>query len=198
MDHAVYLLATGVHGPILSAEAISMFRMAGYIPLWIIVAAALALVDAPNASAGRPRTASATRLPRWGSRMRVPWNRAGLLLTSVLAGGASAELLKMVIRRERPAAHAGHYAFRAWSIRPMETDALGLPSSHAAVAFSAARVLSVFYPRAAPVWLFVAIGCAFTRVLDNSHFLSDVVAGGILGLALGWLMRRNWTLETRN
>ena len=61
-----------------------------------------------------------------------------------------------------------------------------MPSSHAAVAFGGAWMLAALYPRAAPIALALAAGCALTRVLEGDHWLSDVVAAG----ALGWAVAR--------
>jgi membrane-associated phospholipid phosphatase len=110
-----------------------------------------------------------------------------LLVAPALAGGC-AELLKLLIRRERPGLHGGSYVYRSFTERPFDTHDIGFPSSHAVVAFAGAAALARLYPRAGAVAYALAVGCALTRVLAQAHFASDVVAGGIAGWAIGyWL-----------
>lgn len=131
-----------------------------------------------------------------GLELRVghPQRSAGvwrLLAAPMLAGGV-AELLKLLVRRERPGLHEGAYVFRGFAERPFDTHDIGFPSSHAVVAFAGAAVLSRVYPRAGAVAYALALGCAATRVLAQAHFASDVVAGGIAGWAVGTWVGRSW------
>jgi undecaprenyl-diphosphatase len=50
--------------------------------------------------------------------------------------------------------------------------------------------LSAAFPRATPVLVLLAAGCAASRVLSGAHFLSDVVAGAALGSASAYIFRR--------
>ncbi|HEV8598670.1 MAG TPA: phosphatase PAP2 family protein [Gemmatimonadales bacterium] len=116
--------------------------------------------------------------------------RGWLLFLGPLLAGAGGELLKLLVRRERPDLHAGAYFYRSFSERPLDSHDLGFPSSHVVVAFAGAAVLARLFPRAGAVAYSLALGCAVTRVLAQAHFASDVVAGGILGWAVGaWLGR---------
>jgi membrane-associated phospholipid phosphatase len=142
-----------------------MLRVMGFLPLWILAAAALALCDA-----GVPAR-------RWFSRA-LP-----LVLAPALSGGVG-ELLKLVIRRERPWAHAGAWVFRPWSDHPFSSAGLSTPSSHALVAFGAAFALARLFPRAWPVWYLLATGCILTRVASRAHFLSDVTLGALVAWAV--------------
>jgi membrane-associated phospholipid phosphatase len=64
-----------------------------------------------------------------------------------------------------------------------------MPSSHALIAFSGAAALAILFPRATPIWYALAIGCAITRLLAGAHFLSDVVAGTIIGVTVAFSLR---------
>ena len=122
--------------------------------------------------------------------------RAWLLLAAPAVAGALAELLKLLVRRERPDLHAGASVYRSFAERPLDSHDLGFPSSHVMVAFAGAAVLSRLYPRAGAVAAVLALGCALTRVLAQAHFASDVVAGGVAGWAVGaWLGRRGPVLR---
>jgi membrane-associated phospholipid phosphatase len=113
---------------------------------------------------------------------------AWLLLAAPAVAGAAGELLKLLVRRERPGLHEGNYVYRSFAERPFDSHDIGFPSSHAVVAFAGAAVLARLYPRAGAVAGFLALGCALTRVLAQAHFASDVVAGGIVGWTIGALL----------
>jgi len=52
-------------------------------------------------------------------------------------------------------------------------------------AFSIALVVSYFYPPLEGTLFFVAFSIAASRIVLGMHFLSDVLAGIVLGVALG-------------
>jgi membrane-associated phospholipid phosphatase len=143
-----------------------MLRVAGYVPLWGLVALALVLH---------------AWVPRVGRTLRASSRRGLLLLWSAALGGAVAELLKLALRRERPGLTDGAHVFRPWSDRPFATAQLGLPSSEAAVAFAAAAMLARLFPESALVWYGLALGCALSRVASGAHFMSDVVLAALVG-----------------
>lgn len=62
------------------------------------------------------------------------------------------------------------------------------PSGHATSTFAVATICARAYPRARVLFYGGASVVAFSRVYLGSHFLSDVVAGLILGLLVGHLM----------
>jgi undecaprenyl-diphosphatase len=114
-------------------------------------------------------------------------------------GGLLAEILKLILRRDRPRAHDGEYVFRAFSDRPFHSGGLALPSSHVLVAFSAAAMLARLFPRAAPVWFLLATGCAYTRVATRAHFVSDVMLAALVGFLVPvLLLRLRWAREPQD
>jgi membrane-associated phospholipid phosphatase len=143
-----------------------MLRLAGYLPLWSIVALALVLHD---------------WVPRRRRTLPQASRRGLLLLWSTALGGIIAELLKIVFRRERPGLTDGAHVFRPWSDQPFSTARLGLPSSEVAVAFAAATVLARLFPEAWLLWYLLAVGCALTRVASGAHFMSDVLLAALVG-----------------
>ena len=52
-------------------------------------------------------------------------------------------------------------------------------------AFSIALVVSYFYPALQGMLFFAALSIAISRIVLGMHFLSDVLAGIVLGVALG-------------
>ena len=149
-------------------------RSVGYWPLWMLLALALWLVDRKR---GR------------GSR------RAAFLAGSITIAGILGELLKLLVRRERPGTHDGHYGFRPFTDHPFSSRNFGMPSSHAVIAFSGAAALSVLFPEATIVWYALAIGCGVTRVLSGAHFVSDVVAGAAIGIGVSLIIARRWSVR---
>jgi membrane-associated phospholipid phosphatase len=131
-----------------------LLRIIGYYPLWMVLGLAIWLE---------------TRNRRYGLLVALVPGVAGLV----------AEVLKILLRRERPGLHDGAYVFRAFSDQFWSTKQIGLPSSHALVAFAGAWSLVKLYPRARWVWVALAAGCALTRVQARAHFLSDVTVAAI-------------------
>jgi membrane-associated phospholipid phosphatase len=150
-----------------------LLRVMGYAPLWLL----LGLVVAQHAP-----------VARW---------RGGALALAPLLAGALAELLKVVLRRERPPLAAyGAYVFRPWSVDLWSTKGLGLPSSHTMVAMAAATVLAHAFPKGRWLWYGLAVGCGLTRVAARAHYLSDVAVALIAGWIVGSVL---WTrLDARN
>lgn len=64
------------------------------------------------------------------------------------------------------------------------------PSSHAIFAFCAVPILSKQYPKLKNLWIGIAILVALSRVYLGLHFLSDILAGGLIGYIIGMLIVR--------
>jgi membrane-associated phospholipid phosphatase len=152
-----------------------LLRVMGFAGTWVALALAVGLQHAGDDSA------------------RIRARRRGLLLFwSPVLAGAAAEVLKIVVRRQRPALNDGAYGFRDWSERTFSAGGLAFPSSHAAVAFGGAFMLARVFPRARWVGIVLAVGCALTRVLARAHFVSDVVFAAGLGWLVSWALWRKW------
>ncbi|MBO6512391.1 MAG: phosphatase PAP2 family protein [Phycisphaerales bacterium] len=137
-----------------------LLRIIGFIGTWIVVSIALVLQDRD-------------------------FKRAIPMILAPVLSGAAAELLKLVFSRERPVSDAiiqeGGYHFRFPFSGFIDGHNLGLPSSHAAVAFGGACMLGYFLPKLRPLLILLAIGCAYSRLMTGAHFASDVFLGAIIG-----------------
>ena len=105
------------------------------------------------------------------------------LFSATLAAGVGVALfleLKRAFRRKRPCALEPH----CWA-ELLPPDQFSFPSGHTITAFAVAVSLAGFYPELLPGLLFCAISIAASRVLLGMHFLSDVLAGAVLGACLG-------------
>ncbi len=151
-----------------------MLRSMGYLPVWGVVALSVWLHD----------------------RRRMVAKRRALLLVGVPAvAGLVAELSKLMVRRLRPDAEHFGYSFRAFADGPWSNRGMGMPSSHAMVAFAGAAVLARLFPESRGLWYVLAIGCAATRVLSLGHFLSDTVTGAFVGVLVAWAVMHRWPPE---
>jgi membrane-associated phospholipid phosphatase len=123
---------------------------------------------------------------------------AASLLLSGVAGGAAYLIVKWLVGRHRPVIEIA-----PWKLHPFpqgfrgiwRESALSFPSGHASLAFSSATCLAMLLPRWAPVFFLIAIVTGTERVIENAHYVSDVVAGAGLGILLGWLVTRALVLK---
>ena len=70
------------------------------------------------------------------------------------------------------------------------------PSGDAALAFATAGALAALWPRWRWIFYFGASLVAAERIAENAHYLSDVVAGAILGILCAGVARRWFKLGT--
>jgi membrane-associated phospholipid phosphatase len=106
-----------------------------------------------------------------GADQTNKWSHLGFdLLRAQILSQAMVHTMKYTIRRDRPTG-----------------ECCSFPSGHAATAFAAASVIErhLGYRFAWPT-VAAATYVATSRLVDNRHFLSDVVFGSALGLATGW------------
>ncbi len=121
-------------------------------------------------------------------RRRLP---LAFLAAATATGAASlvVHLLKQAFDRERP------------SVADPELGSLvaipgnpSFPSGHSTTAFAAATAVAILSPRLRPLALGLAAAVALSRVYLRVHFPLDVLAGAVLGAAVGalfaWLALR--------
>jgi len=90
--------------------------------------------------------------------------------------------LKRLTGRRRPCYIQPH----CWATL-LPPDQFSFPSGHTMTAFAVAIPLSLFYPTLTIGLFFCALSIAASRILLGMHFLSDVLAGALIGGALGYL-----------
>ena len=145
------------------------------------------------------------RAPRWirywmiaATRMGDGWLWYGLGVMLLIYGGSQRfaaigaagvsavtgigvfKLLKKLSQRPRPCELEPH----CWS-KVLPPDRFSFPSGHTMTAFSIALVVSYFYPSLEGALFFLALSIALSRIVLGMHFLSDVLAGMVIGVALG-------------
>jgi len=100
-------------------------------------------------------------------------------LVAVSAGIAIFLTLKKSAKRRRPCAFEPH----CWATL-LPPDQFSFPSGHTITAFAVAVSISHYYPDLTFGLLFCALSVAASRILLGMHFLSDVVAGAVIGSLL--------------
>lgn len=109
------------------------------------------------------------------------WRSLALsLLLSILITAVIVLTIKFMVRRRRPDG--------VWGGIYRSTDPHSFPSGHA----TRAALLAVLAIGLGPAWFGWALAIwaplvILARVAMGVHYFSDVVAGAILGLALGWI-----------
>jgi undecaprenyl-diphosphatase len=108
--------------------------------------------------------------------------QALLAATAASGAGIAAFLkLKRAFGRKRPCALEPH----CWATL-LPPDQFSFPSGHTITAFAVTVALGAFYPSMLAGLFFCAVSVALSRILLGMHFLSDVIAGAVLGALLGW------------
>lgn len=117
------------------------------------------------------------------SRMQ---NMGIISLQSIATSAGLSMITKRIVKRERPGEEGGGCNCTA------KHQDYSFPSNHAAVAFAAVTPFAQEYD--AP-WLYgLAAVSSMGRIADRKHWVSDAVAGGVVGYAIGswlWQAQRN-------
>jgi membrane-associated phospholipid phosphatase len=122
---------------------------------------------------------------------RRSWHVALPLILSGPLVGIAYTMLKWIVGRHRPVIPPiAPFAFHpfAHGLRGLihAESGLSFPSGHTALAFATATCLAVSLPRWAMLFFVVAVAVGIERVLENAHYLSDVVAGAGVGILCAW------------
>jgi len=151
-------------------EAADIFRHVGQPEVWIAV----------------PAVIIGTGLITGNEHATAVGARA---LGSALLGGAILQSIKTALGRRRPnASDVG-----VWDFIPFSGNQ-AMPSGHTATAFAFATSLADDLD---PIWAKVglyglAAGTGWSRINDNKHWFSDVVAGTIIGITSAKLVNGRW------
>ncbi|MDP2908311.1 MAG: phosphatase PAP2 family protein [Nanoarchaeota archaeon] len=107
------------------------------------------------------------------------------LWASIIATGALTVLIKFFTHRARPFEELTtpliqgiDYTFSFWNT--------SFPSMHTAAAFSLVPILDKEFPKLKWFWITMAILISFSRVYVGVHYVSDTLAGCMIGLLIGY------------
>ncbi|MBS1824022.1 MAG: phosphatase PAP2 family protein [Acidobacteria bacterium] len=122
----------------------------------------------------------------WALAMALYWRKSPSLPAlglSALLSTALYSAVKRIVVRRRPFEIEPH----VWS-RAKPPDKYSFPSGHTMSAFAVIAAVIPFHPQLTVPLLFAASSIGASRVILGMHYLSDVLAGGIVGTILGWWM----------
>jgi len=126
------------------------------------------------------------------------WEAVKLLialgLAIALADSIAYRGIKTWVDRPRPFQNP---ATSSWLRRVGEAHGPSFPSNHAANTFAAAVVLSWYFRRGRYVFYTLAAAVAVSRMALGVHYPSDVLAGTILGICVGWLVTTELAKQMR-
>jgi undecaprenyl-diphosphatase len=158
-------------------EEITDFGKSGWV-LWPIGLLFLALAALPSATTRISQTVMAALIVR-----------VGFVFLAVALPGLFVTTVKRVIGRARPMVNGGPHPF---DFEPFSVAAYAsMPSGHATTAFSILVALGSLWPRGRTVLWIYAIAIAASRVVVSAHYLSDIMAGAVVG-TVGALLVRRW------
>ncbi|MCW1296379.1 MAG: phosphatase PAP2 family protein [Candidatus Parvarchaeota archaeon] len=95
------------------------------------------------------------------------------MLIALLFNFIIVNVVKFIVQRPRPFFIQSNPIFLASSY--------SFPSGHASIAFVFAVFFSNFYPKYKYIFYLIAIAVSLSRVYLGVHYLSDVIAGAIIG-----------------
>ncbi len=125
---------------------------------------------------------------------REKWSHTGIIgLYSLLCSGLAVQLVKHVVGRARPRIADTPFIFHGFSLTAGMTGFDAFPSGHAISTFALAVVLGRAFPRPRLFFFALASLISFSRLSVEAHFLSDVVAGAIFGILIGYYLLQNAT-----
>lgn len=124
----------------------------------------------------------------WYALAVAVWLRGGAeapraIAASTLAAAVGIAVfiaLKRATGRRRPC----HYERHCWATL-LPPDQFSFPSGHTITAFAIVTPLCCYHPEWTAPLAVLALSIAASRILLGMHFLSDVIAGAVLGALLG-------------
>jgi len=99
-------------------------------------------------------------------------------------------LLKIVVQRKRP------FQINLVSLLPVLEKAshnvwnFSFPSFQTMLVFCCVPIIAKKFPKIKIYWIIFAVLVALSRVYFGLHFASDIIAGGLIGYLIGWIVVR--------
>ncbi len=129
-------------------------------------------------------------VPRFETPLLCSW--------SVVWAMAATEALKLAFGRSEPVMWTGSVAgsIERGTYRFLFLHGVPLyesfPSGTTAIAAAILSVLWIRVPRLRVAWAVVLAYVGLALIVTNGHFVSDVIAGGFLGVSTGWMTVQLW------
>jgi undecaprenyl-diphosphatase len=95
-------------------------------------------------------------------------------------------IIKIIVARPRPGLELSGLILGAND--SLSSVDYSFPSAHAAISFTIAVMLSRYYPKYRVLFYSIAVFASITRIYSGVHYLSDVIAGSVLGALVGYIV----------
>jgi membrane-associated phospholipid phosphatase len=124
------------------------------------------------------------------------WRAGSVALAAILLAGLAANAMQAGVGRYRPNQADSALSFRPFLAEPFSTSKVSFPSGEAATALAMAYALGQFFPRERLAFNLLCGSAAVARLINGAHYLSDVLAGALVGVGCAsvvfWYARRRW------
>ena len=105
------------------------------------------------------------------------------MVVALVISTVVAQILKRLISRSRP----------YWVSKNLNTYGIDLrdysfPSGHTTAAFTVATTFSLYFPKLAPLFVVMALLVAVSRTYLAVHYPTDVLAGMLIGIIVGYVV----------
>jgi lipid A 4'-phosphatase len=133
----------------------------------------------------------ARRTPGAGAAWRARLGFAGFALAALCVNGLVVNILKFAFGRHRP---RDLFAQGAYGFSPFDTQFTmhSFPSGHSQAIWTVATALALVLPRWRLPLFAAALAVSLGRALSTKHYLSDVLVGSFLGVAMTLLIWHQW------
>lgn len=169
LDHRAFRWLSGMETEALNRTVVPLGRSADRSRLWIVIAAALAVLDGRRGRRGALR------------------GLVSIAVTSALVNQG----IKRVARRKRP---VGEFVRTRFGRQYSSTS---FPSGHAASAAAFATGVAQEVPVLGVPLGAMAAGVATSRVYAGVHYPADVIVGAASGAAISLALRKLWPVASR-
>lgn len=122
------------------------------------------------------------------------WRAVFTAIIAVAIAALAANIAQGAIGRLRPNQGSSPLAFTRPFAELLNKENVSFPSGEAATAFALACALTRLLPRGRPVFYAAGVLAAVARLANGAHYVSDVVAGALVGVLIAdfvsrWLNR---------
>lgn len=110
-------------------------------------------------------------------------NRILFISLSIACSNLAASFVKIVLGRARPEMFFLHQIYGFQFLGTTNLD-FSFPSGHACTVGAILASFACFFPTRFFYFSLLAVGLSFIRVMQNHHFLSDILAGAAIGFII--------------
>jgi len=109
---------------------------------------------------------------------------------SVAFSGILSIIIKIIVARYRPPIlfNENLYGFKGFDVGFLVNS---FPSGHTTTAFSGFVMLGLFFPKYRYIFISLAVIIGLSRIMLGVHYLSDVIAGAMLGSLVSYNLYQN-------